>query len=480
MRKHFSWAVLAVLAVVTGLVTSCGSETSSAVTISGSLAVSSSRDAVNRADTYKVRCVTLSGTPTAGEGTVDTTSGAFSLEIASATNVPIGCFVLNATTSAIVGVVSFESTSTGIDGSPTREGSYIAEEGTSGLSFGTVTLNLTTGTAKVEKTKVVATGGNGAGIAGTWTDPTGTWKISAIAGEPPTGYAKVCPVGQNEGCNGPHEGETVYMKQYSATEMPGSKAHKGFALWKDAASFTACNGEGVTLPAGWTADAGSTAMTSAMSITTAIPDPATIDNKGGVCDGSTSAKCDAITGTNWGMSQNQCRFYCAISGMRDIGGCTGDVNIDWAGGTFHTALGLAAPTWSGSAWTGAGTGSATAGDLVTYLNGSVKINKKRARNRHMMNEIIITGAVGSVQDNSYEQRTACASYGAGGCTGPQTCNMQRTMRLTMTQTSATTAVAELVMRGAVAPSDAAICTTDQYLSKDLQEMKVLFNLTKQP
>ncbi len=480
MRKHFSWAILASLAVVTGLVTSCGSESTSAVTISGSLALTTSRDLVSRADSYAVRCVTLSGTPTAGEGTVDPTSGAFSLELASATNVPIGCFVLNATTSAIVAVVSFESTTTGIDGSATREGSYIAEEGTSGISFGTVSLNLTTGTAKVEKSKVVATGGNGAGIAGTWTDPTGTWKISSIAGTPPTGYAKVCPAGVTDNsCNGPHEGETVYMKQYSATEMPGSKAHKGLALWRDASSQAACVGEGVTLPAGWAADTGSTGLTTAMSIVTAIPDPATVDNKGGVCGGSSSAKCSAISGSNWGYTQAQCQFYCSITGMRDVSGCTGDVMIDWAGGTFNTALGLTSPTWSGSAWTGTGTSSSTSGDFVTYLNSSVKINKKRARNRHMMNEIIINGAVGSVQDNQYEQRTACTSYGTGGCTGPQTCNLQRTMRLTMTQTSATTAVAELVMRGAVAPTDPAICTTDQYMSKDLQEMKVLFNITKQ-
>lgn len=480
MRKHFSWAVLAVLAVVTGLVTSCGSDSTGAVTISGSLAVSSSRDAVNRADTYTVRCVTLSGTPTAGEGTVDPTTGAFSLEIASATNVPIGCFVLNSVTSAIVAVVSFESTSTGIDGSAQREGSYIAEEGTSALSFGTVTLNLTTGTAKVDKTKVVATGGSGAGISGTWTDPTGTWKITAIAGEPPTGYAKVCPAGVTDNsCNGPREGETVYFKQYAVTENPGAKPHKGLALWRDAASASACGGEGATLPAGWTADAGSSGLTTAMTITTAIPNPADVDNRGGTCGSSPTGKCNAIASGGWGLTTNQCQFYCAIAGMRDVAtGCVSDVFIDFAGSTFMSALIASSPTYSGG-WTGTGTSANTSNaDFVTYLNDSVKISKRRARYRHMMNELMVTGAVGTLQDNQYEQRTACTSY-ASGCSGPQQCNIQRTMRITMTQTSPTTAVAEFMVRGAVAPTDAAICSTDQYISKDISEMKVLFNLTKQ-
>ena len=82
---------------------------------------------------YGVRCVTLSGTPQAGEGACDT-SGNFSLALASATSVPIGCFVIQGSgvSASVVAVMAFQGTTTGLDGNPQRQGSYVAGAGASG------------------------------------------------------------------------------------------------------------------------------------------------------------------------------------------------------------------------------------------------------------------------------------------------------------------------------------------------------------
>ncbi|MBY0371505.1 hypothetical protein K2X33_12510 [bacterium] len=463
------------LTLVGFLGASCGN--SATTQISGTLNLTSRGRSIafSRTATYNMHCVTLTGTPTYGDGTVNTDTGAFSLSLASATNVPIGCIVQDGDSNTVA-LVAFESSQTGLDGSNVREGSYVSRDGTTSLDFGTVTLDLDTGVAVIAKDDVVATGATGTGPSGSWADPTGTWAIASLPGSTPTGYMPVCSPDEHD-CNGPHEGEEVYLRQYTATDGDGN-THYGLAVWGSEAAATSCSGEGATLPSGWSADSGSTALTTAPSLVNSFPAPSTITNSDGICNGSTSAACSSLTTDGaWGFTHaGSCQMYCTFQSLwnNESTGCRGQFFVDWA--NFFTAVNTANPSYSGS-WTNSAANTSDP-EKTTYFGGTV-VFSNRPQRRHMLNELILVGPIGTVNDTKQEIRSVCSATDAQGhCIGsPVSCHVQQTYRLTFTQGSATEAVAELLMRTAVSPSDDAACSSDTHLR--LGEQKMLFTLNKQ-
>jgi hypothetical protein len=469
---------------------------------------------------YGVRCVTLSGTPQAGEGTCNT-SGSFSLSIAEATGVPIGCFVLKGT--SVIAMVAFEGTSTGIDGQAQREGTYVAGTGATGLNFGTINVDLAKGQAIVTKAAVKEEGSSAPGtVSGTWADMTGTWQIKS-GGNVPDGYAKVCPPGTQD-CQGPSENETIYFAQYAATDGSGG-AHTGMALWKDQSAYTSCvmgsgKGEGAQLPSGWTT---SSRLQDPLALTTTIPDPLSgkpqahggqylCNLKSSLVTNSTT--CLSIltdtalsngtawaagssqtgagnTGTNgiddhWGLTPAQCSLHCSInSNWESSGSCTGEFAVDWNG--FGDKLDNVTPVLSGGtsgSWTnGSVPADTSSSDFVSYLEGKVKFFTKSPKARHMFNEIMIKGATGTLTDHKEHSQTACSSTSSGGCTGQVQCQVVENIRLSLVQTSSTEARAELIMKNSLAPNmseaDKQICKNDSNAHIRESEEKMMFKLVKQ-
>jgi hypothetical protein len=512
MNQKFSYRTsvlvcLGLSAALPALLAGCGkaeeaAATSSSVTIAGSLSGSTltalerpfgdlaARGYLGNSSTfltsltaYSVRCVTLSGTPQAGEGSCDS-SGSFSLSIASATNVPIGCFILKG--GSIAAIVAFEGTSTGMDGNPVREGAYVAGDGTSKLEFGTITVDLATNKATVVKSSV--TGGTAPSSAGSsFADMTGDWTIKAPSAVP-GGYTEVCPAGTSN-CDGPMDGMTIHLRHYQALDASAG-AHYGLSLWESSSDFTNCTlsggGEGAELPSGWVAQSyGSTTasqLTSALTITHGFPAPTGIPlPHAGFCGASPSVStCDQISSAGWGFSTaGECQFYCALSSLWNTpyGACMGEFDVDW-GGSFFTNLNATNTAYSGGSWSGINsTLDTTNSDYVSYLGGSVKFHKK-PKKRFLFNELIVSGSVGTLMDQEQQNRTICVADGAGGCSSNPSCTIVRSNKLTITQSSASSADVELFQKSALAPGANSACASDSQVSNELGETKWFFKLQK--
>ncbi len=495
-------------------------KTSSGLTISGSLptgiAVRATRRnadlenlgivtrdvSIESVTDYGVRCVTLSGTPEAGEGSCDST-GKFSLSLLTSTGVPIGCFVIKGTGSSasIVAVVAFEGTTTGLDGNAQREGSYVSGNDSGGLDFGTVNVDLSTGQATVTKADIKTDSGAApapAPTSGTFVDVSGQWTIHALSSVP-SGYQQTCPAGTAQGtCDGPIDGQSVWFAQYSVSD--GSASHHGLALWDSQSAQTACipntttYGEGAQLPSGWTG--ASAGLTNHLKISTTFPDPSTvqIQSNGGqamcgitisggntTCDkfGSSYTWSAGSNNTHWGFTPAQCQFYCSMQGMwNNQSGCGSDFNVDWAG--FGSALQAATPVFSGGVWSGVTADSSPPGGAsASYFSGKVVFGNK-PKNRFMFSEIIITGSVGTLVDSDNHLEHACATYDAqGNCTNAGVvCHVNQNNTFTIVQTDSTHATATLIQKKSLDPSDDAVCSTDTNSHISIGEQKMMFSLSK--
>ncbi len=136
------------------------------VTISGSLAIGSSKSAsayagvtargLSRAvEDYKIYCVTFETIPSAASGDASNT-GAFSLTLAGAKDKAFGCFIQAKLTSAIIGTLVIEDDSSkDMSGENVKTGE-ISLKGSA--SLGVITLDLDKGQATVTKSAIQLTG----------------------------------------------------------------------------------------------------------------------------------------------------------------------------------------------------------------------------------------------------------------------------------------------------------------------------------
>ncbi len=428
---------------------------------------------------YSVRCVTLSGDLSSGEGACNS-EGEFSLDLENAEGVPVGCFVLK-DDATIVAVMAFEASETGMSGAAQQEGSYIPGSGTKGLNFGTISFDPEAGTAIVPKSQIVAEGSSGEGAAsGTWADMSGDWVIQSVANAP-EGYEKPCPSSDND-CDGPTEGMTVHLAQYSATDGDGG-SHTGLAIWESSSAKTTCfgsgGGEGAELPAGWT---GGGAVALAMNgVTTTFPGPAAVslaEQGGAFCDQTSLTTCDDITGGGWGMTEDQCKFYCVAGNswqyFDEDASCGGRVHIDW-NKLWDATSGIDSltPSWNGTVWSGIDADTSDS-RRVTYVNDAIVIAKD-PRARFMFNEIILKGNTGTLVKNETEEYKVCAVGENENCTEHTDCKFARNEKLTIVQTSSTAATFELVSRNKGADSNHANCSENA----DDEETKWYFKAVKQ-
>lgn len=454
--RLFSSAVFCCFMAVSGLVvTNCSknaTDTTSNLTISG--IVAASRDARDIADiedgeddsrvsctpssgatSFTMRCVTLSGTIAASESAVDTSTCSFSLTLPISDGTPFGCFVMNG--SSLVATVAFTSTTTGMDGGTTSEGSYVAGGGGS-LEFGTVNLSVASGTATVVKTEVTgtATTASGSSSSGSFTDMTGTWAVS---------NCKNLTTGET--CASDFRGSgppsSLYLHQMGPATDGSGGTHYGLAVWKSALAYQNCGSkEGVTLPSGWTTSDSTLGGGSFTfdSFDNDFSDYSARDFGGGktTCNFTYTSglKCDAISANtgNWGngtvtFSADDCKAMCAANAVHEIesGTCPARWNTDWSKVNAATATGQISTCTSA----GCGTGAA-----ASYITRST-----RPQNRFVSNEMVITGSTGTVYDDNSETQYACvkASASTQNCT-QISCTVTEHVVVQINQTSSTTAM----------------------------------------
>ena len=553
MTKHVfnkQWIVLPATAMAVAAISAgCGSATtasSSGFTVSGTLNTGSSSGgndeigriqalAANRTSltAYDVRCVTLSGSVQSCDGTCDS-GGNFSCGPLP-TGTPFGCFVEQS--GSIVAVMAFAGSTTGLNGSSTSQGSIVAGGGTTGLSLGTVSLNVSTGTAVVSMANVQATGGSAPASTNTGVstfanleDQNG-WTIHAITdgSSLPPGVTTAV-TGCTSNCDGPGDGQIIFLAQYQATDSSGN-THVGLSIWNGGSSastastfYNACmasgHGEGATNLAsnGMTAVAGpnnnAAQLTGTLGLTTALPNPANVPASpvcgitGSVSNRNCShASLSAAAGynpTSWGfpsgsVGDDQCTFLCTLNNIgqaNQSSGCGANVNVNWGvingSGSGQSSLFNSNfdPQYSGSTWSDHGSddvsfaaaGSPPQGVAASYLNGGVAFSGSSPSNRFMFGELIVSaGGIGTLSNSQSYTQTICASGGNSGCTAQTTCHITEVDQITITETAssggnATAAVVQLVQnRVSDQTQDEPVCLTGSDASMGKQMFQ--FNIT---
>jgi hypothetical protein len=198
---------------------------------------------------YRVRCVTLSGPLHAGEGVVDNSTKAFSLDITAGLNAPIGCFLLG--DDAIVATLSFGEQDS-MSGGQKHTTAYSPRPDSTSLTLGTI--NISGGFA----VPVEAPTENGTAARPTFANMTGNWIVTGFYENEAELYIHPCDMDYEKGsdlnnaCRANWSSKGMYVRQISASN--GSTTRNGLSLWESQASVTACGGkEGVNLDTGWSA-----------------------------------------------------------------------------------------------------------------------------------------------------------------------------------------------------------------------------------
>lgn len=240
------------LALLAGLGTtmSCGKKKKSSsssggddsITISGQLALTGEStsfrlDAPALTD-LAVYCVTFTIPPEAGSGTV-AEDGAFELTI-NTTDTSVGCFILQDTD--ILGTIVFQDPSTkGMDGEAQSKDRLAFSGGKS--DFGAITLDLSTGKAIVDVSKIVTTSGGGlkdTSSIGDAADFTGAYTISSSGLTLPKGYVGTCANHDSDDCHGPMEGEKIWLKTIKGKDATSGAAKYAMMIWQSEELFKSC------------------------------------------------------------------------------------------------------------------------------------------------------------------------------------------------------------------------------------------------
>ena len=431
---------------------------------------------------YSVRCVTLTGTPAAGVGAVGA-DGSFSLTISGidgSTSVPLGCFIISNIDSSIKATLAFDSGSEGMAGGNATSGSVNCSGGEA-ISFGEISFDEDKGTAVVEVANIARTG-TVVEETGTFADVTGDWLLNCVDTD-----EYDCPEDIDEG------DFVIHLNQIQADDDVAVR-HTGLSIW-DSSAFGACGSTedlDALLPAGWSAV--NAALNTNFSFS-AFPASSAVQARAhggstGACEMTITEgmTCNQIlnggtaSGANntdgWGngnigaYSDADCQAICLADSVHEVeGSCQPRYSVNH---NFTRTVNAAGQIATEVANYNEGTG--------TTPNNFIR-REKNPDGRFVISELLTAGNIGTLlQSDSYTEHF-CQDNGVDGCTD-RACVIQENVRVTMTQSSSTAAVVEVVISRALDTSvSAAECSQDvpgNYLFNELSRTEqFLMNAAKQ-
>jgi hypothetical protein len=190
----------------------------------------------------KVYCVSFSIPPVAGTGAV-AADGSFSLSLAAA-QVAVGCFILDSANEQLGTMVFENPAKKNLDGS-SKTDSKQAFAGN--VALGAITLDVATGKAVVDVSQIAVESVKDTSAANaTAFDFSGSYVITSAGVTLPDGYSAVCPPrveGQEGGdndCNGPSDGEPIWVKRINGTSVADGSPVFGIMVWESEERFEAC------------------------------------------------------------------------------------------------------------------------------------------------------------------------------------------------------------------------------------------------
>jgi hypothetical protein len=217
-------------------------EEGSSIVISGQLALSGEAvdlrllGATPSVDDLSIYCVTFTIPPVAGTGDV-TSDGSFSLSM-DAYNVSVGCFINHQ--DEVLGTIVFKDPSKNSLNGSAKSADRLAFGGDANL--GAITLDLTTGRAEVDISKIDIKLKNTAAVAESAFDFTGSYKAAAPGIDLPKGYSGICSADSEKGddCRGPREGDPLWFKRISGTSTADGSPVYGAMIWSSEEKFKTC------------------------------------------------------------------------------------------------------------------------------------------------------------------------------------------------------------------------------------------------
>lgn len=248
----------ALVMLATGM-TSCGKkkkssssdgEDTSKITVAGQLALSGESTSLALAnpalDDLNVYCVTFAIPPVAGTGDINS-EGKFELTL-EASEGSVGCFILKE--ESILGTLVFEDSSKkSLDGGSQTSDRVAFNGGRSDL--GTITLDLGTGKAVVDVTKITTSKiKDTTDVAATGLDFTGAYIATSDGIEIPKGYEGICANPDSGDCEGPAEGQKLWFKMIKGKTDDGKPA-QAMMIWPSETAFNSCGKKlGMTIDEG--------------------------------------------------------------------------------------------------------------------------------------------------------------------------------------------------------------------------------------
>lgn len=190
---------------------------------------------------YEVACATATTPVKHGSGTV-ASDGSFSVSIEGGTNQPLSCYLVDANGDRAADFLISDSSKKDLNGADQVSGTAAFA---TNASMGTVTFDPNSGEVTVPKANIASAVAATVPAAASVYDPTGAWTINAVDFTVPAGVKSPCTGGGGGGgggnnCQGPPEGQTIYMKLWKGVQTSDSSDIFGLQLWQSSAKFAAC------------------------------------------------------------------------------------------------------------------------------------------------------------------------------------------------------------------------------------------------
>lgn len=185
---------------------------------------------------YTAVCATTSVPILSGTSPV-ASNGSFSVSITGATGKPMTCYLTNSDGTKVADFLIENSSKKDLNGNSEKL-STITPSGN--IAMDSITFDVATGEVIVPGTALA--GQITTAVTGTVFDPTGAWAISAVDFTLPNGVLSPCTAAEQAAhtCNGPPEGQSIYLKLWNGTNSSDSTAMYGLQVWNSQSGYTSC------------------------------------------------------------------------------------------------------------------------------------------------------------------------------------------------------------------------------------------------
>lgn len=249
---------LVILVLGIGVLNGCSSGSSdsastasTAIVVSGTLSaastalgmnslqsLSSSGDSENAlgVSDYTAVCATTAAPILSGTGAVGA-DGKFSVSIDGAAGQPMACYLVDAAGDKAADFLVEDSGSKDLNGKSEKVTTITPN---SNVNMDTVVLDPDKGEVTVPKSAISSA--LSTTVASSVFDPSGSWTIGPVDFTLPSGVKAPCTAAQQAAhtCNGPPEGQAIYMKMWAGTKTSDSSAIYGLQLWQAESAYTSC------------------------------------------------------------------------------------------------------------------------------------------------------------------------------------------------------------------------------------------------